>query len=178
MPAPGNPTTPPPDTILPPLAEGAPIPESSLDTGLWSVAQSQAPYGTYAVDSTYATSNGVLQIPLGAAPGTPPVLIQLHAGWQRKTVGVLGRRVGVPPLLPDPTQLDPDGGVTASVSISPRAPVLDSDGNTYLYQAAMTSTFYYDKFIGPLQGYRMGAAPVYTTPPSSNVLDTFSLDIL
>jgi hypothetical protein len=150
------------------------------ETNLWSTDHQLDPYTAYEINTSYGLNTGILQLPVAGPPGTPPVLIQLHAGAQRKTVAVGGRRAGLPPLMPSSTSLGIDGGVLANFVLSPQSPVLDADGETYVYNTGATYVYYLSSFIRAEDGFRMGASPVYTTNPSENKLgsSTFSTNIL
>jgi hypothetical protein len=174
MPAPGVPLYPNAPTIDASAFDPAQPPTPGQDSDRWNLGQVVAPYGSYGLDTTYTRDNGVLQLPVAGVPGTAPVLIQLHGGFMRKSVTAQGRRAGMPPIMPDPTAADPDGGVQAGHTVSPRGPALDGDGNTYVYQTSVGQLFYYTTFFTPSTGYRMSASPVYVDTGSANILGSSS----
>ena len=175
---PKAPNSPTPDPGYPPV--GPQPPDAPLENNLWALGQQQAAYGCFEMGTSYTQDDGILQIPLAGPPGSAAVLIQLHGGFMRKFVGVEGSRVGLPPSLPALAPQDPLNEVRAGFAVNPQIPLLQSEGEQYVYRVASSLTFYLEESLTPFDGYRMGSSPTTTTSPDAQVLDAgnFEDDIL
>lgn len=133
--------------------------------------RSFAHYNDYSIDSSYEWESGLLQVPVAGPPGSPSVLIQVHAPYSRKTVSWNAQRYGLKPLLPSANTGNANE-VLYNWVCSPQAPVLSATGTP---QYAVSGQYEYYNVLpigsltslpsGKLGGIDVTASSVYDLLP-------------
>ncbi len=92
------------------------------------------------IDSRYEFFEGILQIPVAGPPGTPSVLVAVHAPYATRVVQWTVGRMGGKPRIPDPTPTTPNQ-TRGYMTFTPAAPTLTPDGTRY-FRVSGLYTFY------------------------------------
>lgn len=148
------------DTTLTNPSEGSPGGFPFTDA-----QRSVAFYGDYAIDSEYDWASGLMQAPVAGPPGSPSVLIQVHAPYSRKLVFWRCQRKGLKPLLPAANTSNANE-VLATWSCTPSAPMLSPTGDPQ-YRVSGTYAYYNVIPLGTLTTLPSGALGGIDTTASS-----------
>jgi len=132
-------------------------------------AESDRPHSIYTVVVQYVDDQGELKLPVAGPPGTPAVIVALHAPVGQKVVTWTAQRFGAPPDLPDYAPRDANERL-ARREIVPAKPVLDTSLNGFIFAVNGVYVYHLLKPIDPKDGLRVPGGPYSNTDATSWVV--------
>ena len=123
-----------------------PIPPPSADTNAPEKLPS-AFNNRYRATRERTRDDGLLVIPVAGPPGTPPEIVRVHAGVELETVSFEANKIGEPPTVPHPDQLD-QNNLFLSGTQSAAVPMLQVQGNNHSWHISGAYTYVHKKPVG------------------------------
>lgn len=153
------------DAVNVPSASGP-----SAQANLWLQSMIQNPYNTYEIRTFFFWDEGIISLPVAAAPGTKAEIVRLSAGRGEKAVAWFAQRDGVNIQAP-PQESNTTTQLFAGESIILKSATLLADGLTWRYTWAGFYRYLLTRRVSPNVGdsVSFGQPPYASGSASSNV---------